>query len=191
MLKIELVLLCAFLAYSYTDAVEIDCSRPPQLVQPSFCCKNDERAAVMETCAQRLGISFEKQNGATPLEDVTCFAECIVKELQHLSAPEEINFEAVQNYLQTKSGNDTTYVNTMMTAYRKCESVAQQRMQSIKQMSFGGGALSQRRCSLFSGILLSCVHMEYFMNCPSNRWTDNEECALAKQFVTQCAIGSI
>lgn len=103
-----------------------------------------------------------------------------------MSAPEKINFEAVQNYLQSKSGNDTTYVDTMMAAYRKCESVAQQRMQVIREMSFGGGALAQRQCSLFSGILLSCVHMEFFMNCPAHRWTDNEECALAKQFVTQC-----
>ncbi|XP_018803955.1 PREDICTED: uncharacterized protein LOC108978251 [Bactrocera latifrons] len=191
MQKIELFVFCAFLVYSCVKAVEIDCRRPPQLVQPSLCCKNEERAAVMETCAQRLGLSFEKQKGATALEDVTCFAECIVKELQHLSAPEKINFEAVQKYLQTKSGNDTTYVDTMLTAYRKCVSVAQQRMQVIKQHSLGGGVFALRSCSPFSGILLSCVHMEYFMNCPANRWTDNAECALAKQFVTQCAIGTV
>ncbi|XP_054090142.1 uncharacterized protein LOC105209254 [Zeugodacus cucurbitae] len=191
MLKFKLFVLFACLAYSCAEAVEIDCRRPPQLVQPNLCCKGGDSVPSLKTCAQRLGVNLEDQTGAIPLQTAACFAECIVKESQYITEPEKVNFEALQTYLQTKSDNDTTYVDTMMTAYKKCELAAQQRMQMFQQIPYGGGAIAQRRiCSPFYGILLSCVHMEYFMNCPAQRWNENEECALAKQFVKQCTVGA-
>ncbi|XP_053965408.1 uncharacterized protein LOC128867867 isoform X1 [Anastrepha ludens] len=192
-LALKFLVSCVFLIVSYScaEAVEIDCQRPPRLVDPSLCCKDGGRDRTTEACAQRMGIGGQHNNGPPTVEKATCFAECILKETQYMQVPEKLNYDAMRAHLQNKFSNDSAYVETMMQAYRKCEPVVQQKLQVFKQTPLRGGAAALRRgCSPYSGMLLGCSYMEYFKNCPAHRWTDNEQCALAKQFVTQCGLGA-
>ncbi|XP_012162233.1 uncharacterized protein LOC101458959 [Ceratitis capitata] len=184
-------LLLAVFGFGRSKAVEIDCQRPPRLVDPAQCCKDGGRDQIVEACAQRMGLASQRGNGPPTVEAATCFAECILKQLQYMQEPEKINYEAMRKHLQMKFSNDTIYVNTMLQAYQKCEPSVQQKMQILKQTPLGGGAAALRRgCSPFSGMLLGCTYMEYFKNCPAHRWNENEQCALAKQFVTKCSFNA-
>lgn len=106
-----------------------------------------------------------------------------------MQKPETLDLDAIRADLFAKFSNDTIYADTMAEAFKNCQPNAQRKMKAFKQMPLGNEAL-QRGCSPFAGIVLGCTYMEYFKNCPANRWTENAECNLAKQFVTQCSLGA-
>lgn len=118
-----------------------------------------------------------------------CLAECILTEARYMQQSESLNFDNIRADLQTKFNNDSLYTVTMLESFRKCLPNAQRKMQAYKQMPMANSQL-KRGCSPFAGMLLGCTYMEYFKNCPAHRWTENPQCALAKQFVTQCALGA-
>ncbi|XP_036344368.1 uncharacterized protein LOC118753727 [Rhagoletis pomonella] len=192
MLSIKLFVSCVLLVVSYcrAESPEFDCQRPPRLVDPTLCCKDGGYDQTTEVCGKRMGIIGKGNHGPPTVEKATCFAECILRELHYIQEPEKLNYETMQTDMQAKYGNDTVFVDTMMGAFRKCEPDVQQKLQAFKQMTLLGAAAALRRgCSPFSGMLLGCTYMEYFKNCPAHRWTETKECALAKRFVTQCALG--
>lgn len=79
----------------------------------------------------------------------------------------------------------------MVESYKKCEPSVQRKLQAFKQMPLPPHLAAQNvGCSPFGGMLLGCTYMEYFKNCPAHRWTNNAQCALAKQFVMQCGLGA-
>ncbi|KAI8127369.1 hypothetical protein FF38_07479 [Lucilia cuprina] len=170
-------------------AAIIDCQRPPQLVDPAQCCLDGGRDEVTEACARRMGITGQASDAPPTVETATCLAECILTEAKYMQKPESLDLSVIQTDLQTKFANDTIYANTMADAFRKCQPNAQRKMKAFKQIPLGNAAL-QRGCSPFAGMVLGCTYMEYFKNCPAHRWTESAECNLAKQFVTQCALGA-
>ena len=103
--------------------------------------------------------------------------------------PERLEISNIKADLYDKFSNDTIYAETMSEAFRRCQPTAQRKMEALKQIPLGNAAL-ERACSPFAGMVLGCAYMEYFKNCPVHRWTENAECAMAKQFVTQCALGA-
>ncbi|XP_017146038.1 uncharacterized protein LOC108158310 [Drosophila miranda] len=164
----------------------IDCQRPPQLVDPSLCCRDGGRDQVAEKCAQRIigGGNGQARNGLPSLETATCLAECILTTSQYIQDPQKLNLENIRSDLSGKFSNDTAYVEAMTAAFTKCEPQSQRRLAAIQQSQ------QQHKCSPFSAIVLGCTYMEYFKNCPEHRWTQNAECALAKTYVTQCGLGA-
>ncbi|XP_067633909.1 uncharacterized protein Obp47b isoform X2 [Eurosta solidaginis] len=157
---------------------------------PTLCCKNGGRDQSIESCAQRMGMMDQGNNAPPTMETATCFAECILKQLKYMEEPEKLNFESIQTQLQSKHSNDTVYVDTMMNAYHSCEPVVHEKIKILQKIPLGGAAAFRRGCSPFSGMMLGCTYMEYFKNCPAHHWTENEQCALAKRFVTQCSLGA-
>jgi len=103
---------------------------------------------------------------------------------------EKLSLDNINKDLTKKFSNDTMYVKAMHEAYTKCFPHTQKKMQAFRQMPLAK-TLPKRGCSPFSGMLLGCTYMEYFKNCPSNRWTENSDCALAKQFVEKCGLGAV
>ncbi|XP_065369988.1 uncharacterized protein LOC135962150 [Calliphora vicina] len=184
---ISLILLSASLQ-CYTAAI-IDCQRPPQLVDPSKCCLDGGRDEITEVCAQRMGITGRPSDAPPTVETATCLAECILSESKYMQKPETLDLSTIKSDLQSKFANDTIYAETMAEAFQKCQPNAQRKMKAFKQIPLGNVAL-QRGCSPFAGMVLGCTYMEYFKNCPAHRWTENAECSLAKQFVTQCSLGA-
>ncbi|XP_030387593.1 uncharacterized protein LOC115634153 [Scaptodrosophila lebanonensis] len=174
----------------------IDCRKPPQLVDPARCCQDGGRDQVTEKCAQRVGINGQSNGGPPTLEAATCLAQCILTDSRYLQQPQSLNLKIIREDLTKKYFNDTAYVEAMVTAFAKCEPQAQQKLVALQQLQFGSAASQfsqnqqQPQCSPFSAMLLGCTYMEYFKNCPSHRWTENNDCALAKAFVTQCALGA-
>ncbi|XP_022224610.2 uncharacterized protein LOC111075564 [Drosophila obscura] len=159
----------------------IDCQRPPQLVDPSLCCRDGGRDQIAEKCAQRI---IGEGKGLPSLETATCLAECILNTSQYIQDPQKLHLENIRSSLSEKFSNDTAYVDAMAAAFTKCEPQSQRRLAAIQQSQ------QQHKCSPFSAIVLGCTYMEYFKNCPVNRWTQNAECALAKTYVTQCGLGA-
>ncbi|XP_037949185.1 uncharacterized protein LOC119686211 [Teleopsis dalmanni] len=173
----------------YISAIAIDCQRPPQLIDPSLCCKDGGRDEITENCAKRMGITGQPSDPAPTVETATCLAECIITESKYMQKPEQLEFDNIRNDLYTKFNNDTIYAEAMLKSFQRCQPNAVRKMQAFRQMPLGNAAV-QRGCSPYASILLGCTYMEYFKNCPAHRWTENADCALAKQFVVQCALGA-
>lgn len=106
-----------------------------------------------------------------------------------MTKPDTLDMSNIKADLYNKFSNDTVYAETMFEAFRKCQPTAQRKITALMQIPKSNLAV-QRGCSPFAGMVLGCAYMEYFKNCPRHRWTENAECALAKQFVTQCALGA-
>ncbi|XP_068145896.1 uncharacterized protein Obp47b [Drosophila tropicalis] len=173
---------CLVLAQNVRGQTQINCQRPPQLVDPSLCCRDGGRDQITEQCAQK--IVGSASNAPPSIETATCLAECILTTSNYITEPQKINATNIRNSLSAKF-SDKEYVEAMSMAFTKCEPQAQQRLALIQQQQ-----RQQPKCSPFSAILLGCTYMEYFKNCPANRWTQSTECALAKTFVTQCGLGA-
>ncbi|XP_064547942.1 uncharacterized protein Obp47b [Drosophila montana] len=165
----------------------IDCQRPPQLVDPALCCRDGGRDQIAEKCAEQvIGTANGQQNSGPPsIDAATCLADCILTTAQYKQEPKTLNLEVVRKDLSMKFSNDTAYVEAMTAAFTKCEPQAQRRLAAIQQFN-----PKQPKCSPFAAIVLGCTYMEYFKNCPAQRWTQSAECELAKTFVTQCGLGA-
>nr|XP_016928409.1 uncharacterized protein LOC108008977 [Drosophila suzukii] len=189
-------------SYHVFGQTTIDCQRPPQLVDPSLCCRDGGRDQVSEQCAQRIlgAASGQKPGGPPSLDTAACLAECILTSSKYIEEPQKLSLANIRSDLSAKFSNDSVYVEAMTMAYSKCEPQSQRRLamilqqqqqqlqqqQSLKQQP----QQQQPRCSPFSAIVLGCTYMEYFKNCPDHRWTQNAQCALAKAYVTQCGLGA-
>lgn len=44
----------------------------------------------------------------------------------------------------------------------------------------------QAGCSPLSAVLMTCVNMETFKNCPASAWKDSAECNAALNYMKQC-----
>ncbi|XP_062132159.1 uncharacterized protein LOC133842884 [Drosophila sulfurigaster albostrigata] len=172
---------------SFVFGQTIDCQRPPKLVDPATCCRDGGRDQIAENCAlQIMGANNGQQNNGPPSMDAaTCLAECILTTSKYQQAPKQLNLAHIRNDLTMKFSNDSAFVEALTAAYAKCEPQSQRRLTAIQQMS-----PQQPKCSPFAAIVLGCAYMEYFKNCPTDRWTQSADCALAKTFVTQCGLGA-
>ncbi|XP_061388707.1 uncharacterized protein LOC133323825, partial [Musca vetustissima] len=156
---------------------------------PATCCKDGGRDDVTEKCALRMGITGQPSDPQPSVATATCLAQCILTESKYMTKADSIDLNAIRTDLQMKFSNDSEYANVMLEAFRKCQPNTERKLQAFKQLPMGRSIL-QRGCSPFAGMLLGCTYMEYFKNCPANRWTESAECSLAKQFVTQCSLGA-
>ncbi|KAL7735604.1 hypothetical protein ACLKA6_009563 [Drosophila palustris] len=182
------MLAVAFKPFAFGQA--IDCQRPPRLVDPALCCRDGGRDPIAENCARQFmgnGNGNGQANNAPPsLEAATCLAECILTTSKYKQDANQLNLNVIRNDLSMKFANDSAYVEAMTNAFSKCEPQSQRRLAAIQQLN----VQQQPKCSPFSAIVLGCTYMEYFKNCPAQRWTQSAECALAKTFVTQCGLGA-
>ncbi|KAH8280439.1 hypothetical protein KR018_007321 [Drosophila ironensis] len=177
----------------------INCQRPPQLVDPALCCKDGGRDQVTEQCTQKIlgAPTAQKLTRPPSLETAACLAECTLTTSNYIQQPQQVMVDTIRSDLTAKFSNDTDFVNAMTTAFQKCElqsqrrlAVIMQQMQRQQQERPQAQQQQQQSCSPFSAILLGCTYMEYFKNCPKDRWTPSAECALAKAYVTQCGLGA-
>ncbi|EDW02396.1 uncharacterized protein LOC6561182 [Drosophila grimshawi] len=180
-------LLLGFVFSPFVIGQTIDCQRPPQLVDPSLCCRDGGRDQNAEKCAERIMRTANGQPNVAPpsLDAATCVAECILTTAQYKQHPTTLNLDVIRKDLAMKFSNDSAYVEAMTSAFAKCEPQSQRRLAAIQQLN-----PQQPKCSPFAAIVLGCTFMEYFKNCPADRWTQSAECELAKTYVTQCGLGA-
>nr|QIS77197.1 OBP4 [Episyrphus balteatus] len=167
-------------------AVNIDCNRPPPLVDPQMCCTDGGRDEVSEKCAKRFDISDTHSQARMNIETATCLAECVLTESNYLIG-QDLNIAAIQADLQEKFPQDPGYVEAMIKSYQKCTPIAQRKLEELRRSPLGSIAF-QRKCSPFSGIILGCTYTEYFHNCPAKHWNASEQCEIAKAFLQKCSV---
>ncbi|XP_055920659.1 uncharacterized protein LOC129952205 [Eupeodes corollae] len=168
--------------------MDIDCNRPPPLVDPQTCCTDGGRDEVSEKCAQKFGISLSDKlaQARMNIETATCVAECVLTESKYLVG-QNLNIAAIKADMIDKFPEDPGYVEAMIKSYQKCTPIAQQKLEELRKSPLGGIAF-QRKCSPLSGIILGCTYTQYFHNCPARHWNPSEQCEIAKQFLQKCSV---
>ncbi|XP_072153624.1 general odorant-binding protein 67 [Bemisia tabaci] len=159
---------------------------------PPECCKGlprpcnpTEDKKAWDTCVNKLS----KKNPTTPQPttqanggkpghgpmhgiDKQCMVECVYNETGLLTPDMKLQEAKISQKLTDKL-KDTKFASMAPSVISKC-------FESAKN------AKDPKECKSGAGEFSKCVNRELFMNCPTESWTNSEECQKMKEKLTKC-----
>ncbi|KAH8338917.1 hypothetical protein KR074_001625 [Drosophila pseudoananassae] len=198
---ILLIHICiSVLSFNYTNC---DHAKQPKFM--SSCCDVQKNDKTIKTCRKFLlnQNSTSKNAGSTNLRSdkvalnavslkmflkvifikiclLQCIAECSFKANGFLLNNGTVNVTALQKNYQQRYKNDPATSKLMVKSVAQCASYAQERVQQSDWMHTKG------ECNFYPATLLACIMEQVYLNCPSTKWKNTDDCAAMRKYLMDC-----
>nr|QKN21096.1 odorant-binding protein [Bactrocera correcta] len=194
------VVIFVFVCHASADDETVDCTKPPRFVPPHMCCPVPDVSTdeLKKQCAE-----YNKPpppppmgRGGPPKFDrphhmhhpPPCVIDCIFNNTEVMGANGEPDVDKFSALLDTAVQDNEEMAAVMEESFETCvgmlsELKAKMAEKASKHPEFAG---RMGNCSPVSGMLMMCVNMETFKNCPASAWNDSTECNAARNFFKQC-----
>ncbi|XP_017102767.3 uncharacterized protein Obp93a [Drosophila bipectinata] len=153
----------------------------------SSCCDVQKNDKTIKTCRKFLLNQNSTSNnaGATNLRSDkvalnACIAECSFKANGFLANNGTVNVTALQKNYQLRYKNDPATSKLMVKSVAQCANYAQQRVQQSEWMHTKG------ECNFYPATLLACIMEQVYLNCPSTKWKNTDDCAAMRKYLMDC-----
>ncbi|XP_054738982.1 general odorant-binding protein 68 [Anastrepha obliqua] len=199
------VVICVFGRYASADDASVDCTKHPRHVPPHMCCPVPDLSTdeLMKQCDQYAGPPPIPPRGAPPRQPHPhphgphpnpCLIECIFNKTEVMEESGELNQDKFKELLATAVKDNEEMAAIMEESFQTCIEKATEMKTKVadkisKDPEFAEKVANHRLhspCSPFSAMLMGCIKMETFQNCPTSAWNDTEECNTMRSFMKQC-----
>ncbi|XP_055687194.1 general odorant-binding protein 67-like [Lutzomyia longipalpis] len=157
--------------------VEIDCKKPPEDIDPDFCCSTpiffDDQLVVQ--CERSLGWNDSLHYSEFP--DDLCISECLMNKTQ-IIVNGHIDKNILHEKLLEKIRNGwwrsmlPEFIDTCMQAVGKDEEMA--------------GYNPKSACKADALFMIDCIYLKLFGNCPEEIWKDTKKCQNLRDYIIKC-----
>uniref|UniRef100_A0A0A1WQL0 B2 protein n=1 Tax=Zeugodacus cucurbitae TaxID=28588 RepID=A0A0A1WQL0_ZEUCU len=206
------VVICVLGCYASAEDKSVDCTKPPRFIPLHMCCPVPDLSTeeLMEQCAEfakppppppigRGGpAKFEHSHHHPPhmrgLHPHPCLIECIFNKTEVIGENGEPDVDKFSALLDTTVKDNEEMAAIMEEAFEECTEKASELKAKIaekisKNPEFAEKMANHRMqaaCSPFGAMLMTCVNMETFKNCPASVWNDSTECNTVRDFINEC-----
>ncbi|KAH8326067.1 hypothetical protein KR067_000678 [Drosophila pandora] len=202
------VLFCILLFYFFISVLSFNYTNCDQAKQPKFissCCNVQKNDKTIKECRKSLlanNSTSTKAGSANLRSDKValnaCIAECSFKANGFLLNNGTVNVTALQKTYQQRYKNDPATSKLMVKSVAQCakyggyninlnkkrfhikHSTAQERVQQSEWMHTKG------ECNFYPATLLACIIEQVYVNCPSSKWKNTDDCAAMRKYLMDC-----
>lgn len=166
-----------------------NCARPAITVLPENCCKIPEffDDEDLINCKNSRGVdlipkSRKKRFATSRMELGTCYLDCVFIASGVTSANGQVlDTNKLLRVLVKETPNEAESITVITNAVTQC----------IYDLNSGNLRVrnpTQYNCSTIPSAIMMCIHKKFFLSCPSNRFTNTNDCQLLKDFLQRCPI---
>ncbi|KAH8381813.1 hypothetical protein KR009_000317 [Drosophila setifemur] len=183
MFFIPIILCSSTKSFNYTSC---DQAKQPKFM--SSCCDVQKNDKAIKACRKTYltnsttttnnGESRNLKSDKVALH--ACLAECSFRTNGFLLSNGTVNVAALQKSYQQRYKNDATMSQLMVKSLNSCVDYAQKRAKQFEWMHTKG------ECDYYPVTLLACIMEQVYVNCPSSKWKNTNDCAAMRKYLTAC-----
>nr|XP_014095428.1 general odorant-binding protein 68 [Bactrocera oleae] len=191
------VVIFVFVCHASADDETVDCTKPPRHVPPQMCCPVPDISTdeLKEQCAE-----YNKPPPPPPMgrggppkfnhhhHPPPCLIECIFNNTGVMGENGEPDIDKFSALLDTVVMDNEEIAAVMEESFETCVEMLSDLKDKIAEKASKHPEFEDRmgKCSPLSAVLMTCVNVETYKNCPTSIWNDNAECNASRNFFTQC-----
>ncbi|XP_054091093.1 uncharacterized protein LOC105217001 [Zeugodacus cucurbitae] len=204
------VVICVLGCYASAEDKSVDCTKPPPFVPLHMCCHVPDLStiALKEQCAEfakpptpppmgRGGPAKVDQSHPTHMHELhlhPCLIECIFNKTEVFGENGEPDVDKFSTLVDTTVKDNKELATSMKESFGTCAkkmivlkaNIAEEKSKNPEYAEKMAKQNMQMGCSPFGAILMDCVNMETFKNCPVSAWNDSTECNAVRDFIKEC-----
>ncbi|CRL08608.1 CLUMA_CG021576, isoform A [Clunio marinus] len=185
--------LCCYFALAQLSQTDPNCINyhPPLSVLPEQCCMMPDffDDADLIKCKTSHGteslirdvINRRKRFATTRIELGICYLNCVFKLADIISDDQIIDVERFKEKLTSETPLESNSIDTINNSITKC-------VNDLDSGVIKAHDHSTYNCSSIPSSLMMCVHMNFFLNCPSNRFNLTDQCIELQDYLRRCPI---
>ncbi|KAI8046383.1 uncharacterized protein LOC128257270 isoform X1 [Drosophila gunungcola] len=183
LLLILVVFASSVKSFNYTSC---DQAKQPKFM--SSCCDVQKNDRAIKACRKSLltNNSTSTNNGETrnlKTDKVAlhaCIAECSFKTNGFLLANGSVHVEELKKSYQQRYKNDQTMSQLMVKSLSSCTDYAEKKAQQFQWLHTKG------ECNYYPATLLACIMEQVYVNCPSTKWKNTNDCTAMRKYLIAC-----
>ncbi|KAG5679059.1 hypothetical protein PVAND_008656 [Polypedilum vanderplanki] len=174
-----------FSALVHINAQTSNCAPPPSLL-PEQCCAipsffNDADLIKCKT-ASNIELSRVKRFATSRMELGTCYLHCVFESTGvTLGGGRVLDTNKLLQILSKETPNEPQTLQVISAAVSHCINDLNSGTMKIRSPTL-------YNCSTIPSAIMSCVHKNFFLNCPSNRFQATSQCYQLKDYIQRCAV---
>ncbi|EDV43485.1 Odorant-binding protein 93a [Drosophila ananassae] len=183
-------LFCILLFYFFISVLSFNYTNCDQAKHPKFissCCNVQKNNKTIKECRKSLlaNNSTSTKSGSANLRSDkvalnACIAECSFKANGFLLNNGTVNVTALQKSYQQRYKNDPATSKLMVKSVAQCAKYAQEQVQQSEWMHTKGD------CNYYPATLLACIMEQVYVNCPTTKWKNTDDCAAMRKYLMDC-----
>ncbi|XP_037825553.1 general odorant-binding protein 68-like [Lucilia sericata] len=155
---------------------EVDCSQDPPPMNFNYCC---ELSNVLSHELKNKCIELEYGDNNNPSHK-SCFLSCVINQTGIL-VNDELQLDNLDTYLY-EAFVDSEKVGFLRNKFIQCHEQLSVLLLNISDASDDSNDCEPKHFAL----LLGCVNVQAFIDCPDSSWLNIDNCNVSRDYVKQC-----